>query len=205
MSKEIVSEAPAAYGIAQRIAAAMEPWCLPKRCSEADYLALETNQLIEFTDGALEVLPMPNELHQTMAVLLVNMLLAFSPRGKALSAPFRLNLQRPSGNYREPDVIYLMNRADGRRAKDVWTGADLVMEIVSPGGEQRDYIEKRADYAGAGISEYWIIDPELRTITVLKLDGTQYIEHGNFALGQVATSVLLPGFSVDVTAIFNAE
>ena len=61
-------------------------------------------------------------------------------------------------------------------------------------------MEKREEYAKAGIPEYWIVDPELGQITVLVLDGSVYAVHGEFARGQQATSKLLPGFAVDVTA-----
>ncbi|MCL4860269.1 MAG: hypothetical protein KJZ93_12715, partial [Caldilineaceae bacterium] len=34
--------------------------------SEADYLALETNRLVEFSHGRIEVLPMPSDSHQSI-------------------------------------------------------------------------------------------------------------------------------------------
>ena len=105
-----------------------------------------------------------------------------------------------------PDVIYLRPE----RLKELHgqpDGADLVMEVVSEGKENRDrdLITKRAEYAAAGIEEYWIVDPESRSVTVLFLDRTnpsQYRDHGVFVAGSLATSVLLPGFSVNVTELF---
>jgi Uma2 family endonuclease len=80
------------------------------------------------------------------------------------------------------------------------------MEVVSPGAEsrQRDLVDKRRDYAQAGVSEYWIVDPETESVTVLALDGSEYRVHGEFKTGESATSVLLPGFAVDVSAVFAA-
>jgi Uma2 family endonuclease len=80
------------------------------------------------------------------------------------------------------------------------------MEVVSPdeGSHERDYAEKRADYARRKIPEYWIVDPQTERITVLTLKGKQYRLHGEFAPGQQATSVLLAGFTVDVAATFAA-
>src|SRR5216684_646925 len=69
---------------------------------------------------------------------------------------------------------------------------------------ERDLVTKREEYARAGIGEYWIIDPEQQTITVLGLDGEQYRLHGEFALGQRAASAVLPGFEVDVATVFAA-
>jgi Uma2 family endonuclease len=80
------------------------------------------------------------------------------------------------------------------------------MEVVSSDvkSHRRDYEEKRADYAQLRILEYWIVDPQTERITVLALKGKQYRIHGEFAPGQQATSLLLPGFAVDVTAVFAA-
>ncbi len=80
----------------------------------------------------------------------------------------------------------------------------MVVEVVSPDDPDRDLVEKRADYAEAGISEYWIADPRDATITVLALRGDAYVEHGSFARGSSATSPLLKGFAADVAAVFDA-
>jgi len=53
-------------------------------------------------------------------------------------------------------------------------------------------------------AEYWIVDPELRTVTVLSLDGPAYRVAGEYKEGDQAASVLLSGFSVDVRAAFAA-
>ena len=78
------------------------------------------------------------------------------------------------------------------------------MEVVSQGAEnrQRDYVEKRREYAEAGIAEYWIVDPQDRKVTVLTLDGQQYREHGLFGAGENASSALLAGFQVAVDDVF---
>jgi Uma2 family endonuclease len=77
------------------------------------------------------------------------------------------------------------------------------MEIVSADDLERDIVVKRADYAEGGIPEYWIVNPLDETITVLRLEGEQYVEHGVFQRGEIATSALLEGFSVDVKAVFD--
>ena len=63
---------------------------------------------------------------------------------------------------------------------------------------------KREEYAAAGIREYWIIDPETEAITVLKLVDDEYQVHGEFKPGSIATSVLLPGFKLNVSDVFAA-
>ena len=87
------------------------------------------------------------------------------------------------------------------------TRIDLAVEIVSEGvdAHRRDYEEKRADYAKAGVAEYWIVDPHEMHVIVLTLDNSSYQELGVFKPGQIATSKLLPAWSVDVQQLFNLE
>lgn len=70
----------------------------------------------------------------------------------------------------------------------------LVIEVVSPGELQRnrDYIAKKAQYQDCGIPEYWIIDPEAKTVLVLELTENIYIEFGSFSENE---RVLSPQFS----------
>ncbi len=175
--------------------------------SVEQYLKLsdQTNHLIEFTDGVIEVLPMPTRDHQViLAFLYEALLLLLRPRGgKVLFAPLRLQV-RP-GKFREPDILALKDMHDPRNQNDYWLGADLVMEIVSPDRPERDLEEKPRDYAEAGIPEYWIVNPINETITVLVLDGAAYVEHGVFRRGDRAASKFIDGFSVSVDEVFDAR
>ena len=170
-----------------------------------EYLALDSNHLIEFSNKNLEVLPMPTQSHQLLAFLLFRLLERFAhPQrlGLALFAPLRIQLW--PGKFREPDIVFMLNEHADRRGEDFWRGADLVMEIVSPTDRQRDLVTKRREYALAGIPQYWIVDGEQQSIIVLTLAGESYQVHGTFGPGQQAGSVLLPGFVVDVAEVFAA-
>lgn len=174
--------------------------------TEEEYFQIEEAHFVELVDGCLEFLPMPTPLHQFIAMYLRDLLLAFVSAhklGTVLVAPCPIKLWPL--NAREPDVFYVKpgRITDPRQAPN---GADLVMEIVSDGTEnrKRDLVDKRRDYAKAGIAEYWIVDPQTERITVLTLENDQYRVHGEFAAGQQADSVLLPGFTADVAAVFAA-
>lgn len=147
---------------------------------------------------------MPTEWHQLIAGYLYRILFAFAAAGdlgKVLYSPFRIRTVR--GKFREPDVLFMLKANDHRRHNEYWIGADLVMEVVSDDDRRRDLETKRFEYAEAGIPEYWIVDPQPQQITVLKLVGDRYEEHGVFARGQKATSALLAGFSVDIDTVFD--
>ena len=172
--------------------------------SEEEYLALDTNWLIEYSHGGLEVLPMPTFSHQRLVAFLYRTLMGFVEErglGVAMFAPLRVQLWR--GKFREPDIVFMATEHADRLDEQFWRGADLVMEVVSPDDPQRDRVTKRREYAQAGIPEYWIVDPSQRSISVLALDGQTYALHGEFDEGAVATSVLLEGFTVSVHAVFS--
>ena len=175
--------------------------------TEQQYLTMadHSRRLMEFEDGYIKVLPMPTDNHQAISQFIFLALLAFIQRigGKVQYAPLRLQV-RP-GKYREPDILLMRDANDPRRQNRYWLGADLVVEIVSPDDPERDTKVKRLDYAEAGIPEYWIVDPQEETITVLRLEDETYVEHGIFQRNQIATSALLDGFSMSVDAVIDAR
>jgi Uma2 family endonuclease len=174
--------------------------------TEDDYLALNLSCLVELSDGCLEFPAMPTLLHQFIVRMLFRLLDAFVTSqvlGEVLLAPLPVRLF--PGKVREPDIVFL--RPERLRDLPKYPqGADLVIEVASADAKdrKRDLEIKPREYARASIQEYWIVDPELRQITVLTLDGQAYREHGKFGAGTVATSVLLAGFSVAVDTVFAA-
>jgi Uma2 family endonuclease len=175
--------------------------------SVEQYLMLsnQTNRLIEYTDGVIEVLPVPTTYHQAISKLLFLALLAVVQRmgGDVFYAPLRVQI-RP-GKFREPDLLLVLDKDDPRAQDEYWLGADMVVEIVSPDRPQRDTEEKPRDYAEAGIPEYWIVNPLNDSITVLVLDGNDYRERGVFQRGDYASSKLLTEFSIRVDAVFDVR
>ncbi len=175
--------------------------------SEQEYLVLTDHRtrLIEFTDGFLEVLPMPTDKHQAILGFLYTAFLNFiEPRGgKVRFSPLRLRIR--SGKFREPDLLLLLRATDSRRQNKFWLGADLALEVVSEEKPERDLIEKRGDYAEGRVPEYWIVNPQTQTITVLGLSGEAYLEAGLYHRGEIAVSASLPDFSVAVSAAFDAD
>lgn len=180
--------------------------------TEEAYLAVRDSLdgLVELSEGCLEFQLMTVPFHQDIVLYLLERLLGHvRPRklGHAYPAPLTVRLWQ--GQFREPDIVFLRPERiiDRRRRPE---GADLVIEVVSPGDEnrERDLEKKRSEYARAGISEYWIVDPHTRTIHVLTLDGvtpaSPYRVHGEFKSGETAASLLLPGFAVSVEECFAA-
>ena len=169
-------------------------WLFPAQgqWTEEDYLSLETNRAVEFSHGHIEVLPIHTPQHQRIIAHLFLILHALNQHlgGTVLFAAVPMRLW--SGKFREPDLLFLLPEHREREHERYCDAADLVMEVVSEGNRAHDLEKKRFEYARAGIPEYWIVDPQLESITVLTLMGDRYEEHGVFGRGEVATSALLP-------------
>jgi Uma2 family endonuclease len=175
--------------------------------TEEDYLELDTNRLVELSNGKLEVLAMPTRSHQFIVAFLYTALSGFITArqlGKALFAPYRVRLWK--GVFREPDIVFVATAHARNMGEKFSNGADLVMEVVSEGekSRRRDLVTKRREYAMARIPEYWIVDPAEQRLTMLKLRGTRYVIHGKFGPDDRATSATLKDFTVEVAAIFAA-
>ena len=102
---------------------------------------------------------------------------------------------------RHPDVaVTLRNTPKDRRG---YRPASLAFEVVSEGREahERDYVTKRAEYLAYGLREYWIIDPQTKTVTVLVRDGDAWVEQV-YRDDQQALSLVLPGFWVRVSDLW---
>ncbi|MGB9753321.1 MAG: Uma2 family endonuclease [Roseiflexus castenholzii] len=188
-------------GVAIDLAPLQGLWTVDQYLKLTDH----THCLVEFSDGTLEVLPMPMQRHQMILAFLYRVFFAFlHPRGGlVLFAPLRLQVS--PAVFREPDLLLLLRADDPRAQNRYWLGADLVLEVVSEDDPERDTVDKVRDYAGAGIPEYWIVNPQDETITLLSLTDNAYTPLGVFRRGDQVTSALLEGFSMSVDEAFSAS
>jgi Uma2 family endonuclease len=161
----------------------------------------------ELIDGVHYVTASPNLRHQTISMNLIHLLGTFVRQqrtGKLFHAPFDVVLSRH--DIVEPDLLYV----SAARAGDVLTAAnvqgppDLAVEILSPGTRRRDELLKRDLFERAGVSEYWLVDPEAETVKVFRRDAQGY---GRAELlsqrdGDVLRTPLLPGLELPLAEIF---
>ena len=162
----------------------------------------------ELIDGEHYVTPSPNDKHQTV---LANLLLLIGPWvrahavGKVWLAPFDVVLS--SSDVVEPDLLYLSNerRAEIATEANVQGPPELVVEIGSPSTRRRDETIKRTLYERSGVSEYWVVDPELDVVRVYRRDGERFARPHELSTeaGDVLTTPLLPGLELPLTDIFR--
>jgi Uma2 family endonuclease len=163
----------------------------------------ESNQPCELWDGELVMSPTPSFYHQEIALAFYRILFDWvSPRrfGKVIAAPMDMVLS--PHRVVQPDVLFIAQERLHVIQRVVMGPADLVAEVVSLGGRQRDRMEKRDLYEQYGVREYWIIDPESKTVEVLALDSGRYVLSARCGMGQIASSRLLSGFQVSVDPLF---
>ena len=178
----------------------------PYRLTYADWLQFpDDGRLYEVIDGELLVTPPPNIRHQRASRELqfqIHLHLRQNGKGEVLNAPVGVRLR--DDLIVGPDLIVILAEHADRIGKQVIDGApDLVVEILSPGTAGRDLGTKRDAYAAAGVPEYWIVDPETRTVEVLTLDGAAYRRAGLYGIGDTLVSPVLDALTIDVGDVFR--
>jgi Uma2 family endonuclease len=105
---------------------------------------------------------------------------------------------------RHPDLAVYKTAPPGQ-GDEVWSVwiPELVIEIVSPGSEHRDYEQKPEEYFRFGIKEYWIVDSQRRQMLVLRRQRGKWSEYV-VSPGEICTTRLFPGLRFDVAAVFKA-
>jgi Uma2 family endonuclease len=77
-----------------------------------------------------------------------------------------------------------------------------VIEILSPATEKKDRFYKKSLYARHGVREYWIVDPERKTIEVYTLTDEGFNLYREYKIGEVLRSLILEGFELDLREVF---
>lgn len=173
--------------------------------TEEAYLTIsDLNRILELSEGRLVIHDMPKPKHQRIVRNLSRQLESWAEQHGAGERLFaRMPVRLWPGKFREPDVVFYLAEHVDRIGEDYGEVPDLVVEVLSPTTAQLDREEKSSEYAQAGIPEYWIIDPDGRTVEVFVLQDDQYALQGRPRPGQAVRSTLLPDFEVTVDDIFG--
>ncbi len=104
----------------------------------------------------------------------------------------------------QPDLLFVAREREHvlRNGDNVRGAPDVVVEILSPATAARDGTFKRDLYAAHGVKEYWLVDPDAKTVTVLLLEERGFAVTGIYGPGQNLTSPTLHGFTLDPDEIF---
>lgn len=169
-----------------------------------DYMKLPEGTRVELFEGEFFMSPSPVFDHQKI-ILNLAMLLRTHARsrglGEVILSPFDCHLSRITAV--QPDIVFVAAAHLGRIQGWLRGAPDLAIEVLSPTHEERDRIVKRDLYAKYGVPEYWIVDPEARTVEVFSLSRDRYEPRGYFRDDESLASPLLPDFRPALREIFE--
>lgn len=157
----------------------------------------ETNLPTELWDGELVMSPALNPDHQRIVrnfFLKLHHFVADQKLGEILFSPVDVVLT--PRRVVQPDVLFVSQSRKSIIQNHVNGVPDLAMELISEGSWQRDRVQEKALYEQSGLPEYWIVDPDPRTIEVFALVDGAYRLHSKATVGGKVRSKLLPGFEI---------
>ena len=148
-----------------------------------DIYALPDGQRAELIDGQIYNMAPPNFLHQKLVMELSAAIHQYikSKKGncEVLPAPFAIFLNQDNQNYVEPDISIVCDK--NKLDKQGCNGApDWIIEIISPSTERLDCGIKLFKYRSAGVREYWMVNPTLRTVTVYDFEHNEKTKQYSF-------------------------
>lgn len=150
-----------------------------KKASIEEFWALPESMLpTEYINGEIIMAPAPTAGHQIVSreiFVALNDFVRRTKTGTVLYSP--LDVVLPTGEVVQPDVFVITDEKSqpSLSDKNVQVAPSLAVEVLSPGSIKRDTITKRNLYEQNGVREYWIVDPDARTIAQLVLQGEHYV------------------------------
>ncbi len=109
------------------------------------------------------------------------------------------------GSERHPDLAVYLTPPPEEEDDDFWMRwvPEIVVEVVSASSRKRDYEEKPEEYLRFGVKEYWIVDGDIRTLTVLRRSRARWIET-KVSPPEIHRTRLLPGLAFSIEAVFKS-
>lgn len=162
----------------------------------------ETNLPTELWDGEIIMSPAPHPDHQRIVrnfFLKLHHFVEERNLGEVLFSPVDVVLTRHRAV--QPDVLFVSKGRLEIIQNHLTAAPDLAMEVISEGSWERDRIQKKALYEQFALPEYWIVDPDSRSIEVFALVNGSYQLHGKVSGAEKVGSKLLAGFEVSFSEL----
>ncbi len=175
------------------------------RKTQADYEALEEGAPYQLIGGELIMSPAPSFWHQQITWKLGTLLFQYVEThhlGIVVGAPVDVYLSEI--DIVQPDLLFISHsRAELIDTKGILGAPDLVVEVLSPSTGYYDLTHKRKAYETAGVKEYWLVNPEFRSIKRLVLEANGYASVQDVEQTGTVTSDVIEGFSVELAEVFG--
>ena len=179
-----------------------------ERYTFADYMAWDDGIRYELIDGLPTAMsPAPTWFHQDICLKIASQIEVFlkGKRCKVLTAPFdvRLNADEGDNTVVQPDIIVICDRTKLDKKGHGCKGApDMVAEVLSPFTAKMDKLIKYRKYLQYGVREYWIIDPDSRTVEVNLLEQGRFYKTV-YGEAEIAPIQVLEGCQIDLADVFS--
>lgn len=159
----------------------------------------------ELYDGEARVVPSPIPLHQLLAHRLANQLEAYQQDHGGVVFLSPIDIVFSEFDCAQPDIVFFEQKRKHLidLHKAIRVVPDLAVEVLSPGTAQIDRGKKLRMFAKFGVREYWLVDPDAKTVEVYRLTETKYVLAQRATELETATSTILPAFAVNVAALFQ--
>lgn len=176
---------------------------VPKTLADHIRAASQDGAIVELVSGAIVKRDAPSAAHEKIVARIhdaVSTHVDVHDLGAVFRLPWPLELSK--FDVVRPDVFFT-SLENGAVGADGFMGRpELVVEVISPDTSERDLGEKKRLYLWSGVFEYWIVDPENKTIQGLKKGKTHY--EPIVSDGSVFQSNLMPGFDLSLDLLFNS-
>lgn len=186
---------------------------LSKTYTYADYLTWQFDERLELIKGWIyKMSPAPRRLHQKVEGNLHVEIGHFFKKKECevYESPFDVRLLKNKGQSDkeittviQPDICVIcdLEKLDDRGC----LGApDLIVEVLSPSTMKKDYYEKFNLYQENGVKEYWLVNPEGKSLQIFHLENDEYLEFDTLEeKDEIITSKLFPDLKFPMTSVFE--
>ncbi|NUO10481.1 MAG: Uma2 family endonuclease [Candidatus Brocadia sp.] len=170
-----------------------------------DYKLLPEGSPYQLIEGELVMAPAPSLRHQIISANIFEKMREFS-KGKGIVLYSPVDVYLGEENACQPDIVFILKqRSEIIKNDGIYGSPDIIIEILSPATAYYDIRKKFRVYERYGVSEYWIVDPEMNSVEVY------HNKEGHFSLmcktegmGEIESSVL-HGLTLSMENIFSFE
>lgn len=156
-----------------------QPQTQPGPYTWGDFIALGEDDPRELLDGYLVEIEVPTRTHERIVAVLIALLTHWGwsrKAGEVLASGYKIRIDDRRGTMSDVQFYRRGNLPRGQEKGLEQGRPDLAVEVISPSSRSKDSVRKLHDYAAIGVPEFWLIDPEARTLERLVLrDGVYSI------------------------------
>ncbi|MBI5679117.1 MAG: Uma2 family endonuclease [Planctomycetes bacterium] len=175
-----------------------------RRYTYKDYLTMSDDKRYELIGGELMMVPSPVPYHQWISKNIeyeIERFVREKKLGRVFDAPCDVYLDEE--NVVQPDILFVSEERTHIIGKTHIQGApDLAVEILSESSAYTDLMKKKRLYARFGVKEYWIVDPDGKTIELHCLEEGVFVLFKSFSENDEPESPLLQGLKIKLSPVF---